>query len=236
LFDKEKVRTFQHFLWKDLPQPNFPLTESGQPYFSEETRQKLRLSSKTHLDLPVLVGPKTLHFLVAHPTPPVFDGPEDRNGKRNYDEIRFWANYISDSPENTYHIDDSGGKGGLSSSASFVFAGDLNADPDDGDSYANAIWQLLDKDFIHREVANGPLTPRSKGAIEHLAANERFKNQKGDQATKTSFWGLRVDYLLPSKNLEVTNSYVFWPEKNEATYRIVEKTSDHLPVFLEVMF
>ena len=37
---------------------------------------------------------KTVHFLVSHPTPPVFDGPEDRNGKRNFDEIRFWADYV----------------------------------------------------------------------------------------------------------------------------------------------
>ena len=36
---------------------------------------------------------ETVHFLVSHPTPPVFDGPEDRNGPRNYDEIRFWADY-----------------------------------------------------------------------------------------------------------------------------------------------
>jgi hypothetical protein len=36
-----------------------------------------------------------VHFLVSHSTLPVFDGPEDRNGRRNFDEIRFWADYIS---------------------------------------------------------------------------------------------------------------------------------------------
>ena len=35
-----------------------------------------------------------VHFLVSHPTPPTFDGAEDRNGTRNHDEIRFWADYI----------------------------------------------------------------------------------------------------------------------------------------------
>ena len=35
-----------------------------------------------------------MHLLVAHPTPPTFDGAEDRNGTRNHDEIRFWADYV----------------------------------------------------------------------------------------------------------------------------------------------
>ena len=42
---------------------------------------------------------RSIHFLVSHPTPPVFDGPEDRNGTRNHDEIRFWADYIRPSPQ-----------------------------------------------------------------------------------------------------------------------------------------
>ena len=54
----------------------------------------LRLSCKIHWDVPVQIGSETVHFLVSHPTPPAFDGPEDRNGRRNHDEIRFWADYI----------------------------------------------------------------------------------------------------------------------------------------------
>ena len=53
-----------------------------------------RLSSKSHWDVPIRIGRETVHFLVSHPTPPVFDGPEDRNGTRNHDEIRFWADYV----------------------------------------------------------------------------------------------------------------------------------------------
>lgn len=55
----------------------------------------LRLSSKSHWDLPDYVGDRVVHVLAAHPTPPVFDGPEDRNGLRNADEIRFWADYVA---------------------------------------------------------------------------------------------------------------------------------------------
>ena len=34
----------------------------------------------------IQIDGKTVHFLTSHPTPPVFDGPEDRNGTRNGDE------------------------------------------------------------------------------------------------------------------------------------------------------
>ena len=53
------------------------------------------LSSKSHWDVPIDIDGTVVHFLVSHPTPPVFDGPEDRNGTRNADEIRLWADYIS---------------------------------------------------------------------------------------------------------------------------------------------
>ena len=36
-----------------------------------------------------------MHVLVSHPTPPTFDGPEDRNGLRNADEIAFWKQYVA---------------------------------------------------------------------------------------------------------------------------------------------
>ena len=65
------------------------------PFYSPDEVEILRLSSKSHWDVPIQIGKKVVHFLVSHPTPPVFDGPEDRNGRRNHDEIRFWADYIS---------------------------------------------------------------------------------------------------------------------------------------------
>ena len=48
----------------------------------------VRLSSTSHWGVPVDVDGSTVRFLVSHPTPPVFDGAEDRNGTRNHDEIR----------------------------------------------------------------------------------------------------------------------------------------------------
>jgi len=55
----------------------------------------MRLSSKSHWDVPVNTPNGPLHIYASHPTPPVFDGPEDRNGLRNADEIRFWSLYLN---------------------------------------------------------------------------------------------------------------------------------------------
>ena len=87
----DQVRTFRLFKWKDMPGNLIPT-----PFYSPDEVEILRLSSKSHWDVPIRVSRRTtVHFLVSHPTPPVFDGPEDRNGRRNFDEIRFWADYIS---------------------------------------------------------------------------------------------------------------------------------------------
>ena len=95
---EEDVRTFQHFLWKDMPGallPDDPNTAAPADWYSPAELDVFRLSSKSHWDIPVEVGGNTLHVLASHPTPPTFDGVEDRNGLRNHDEIRFWADYVT---------------------------------------------------------------------------------------------------------------------------------------------
>ncbi len=162
--DTDQVRTFQHFLWKDMPGamlPDDPATPAPADWYSEEELEDFRLSSKSHWDLPVEIGDETVHFLVSHPTPPVFDSAEDRNGTRNHDEIRFWADYVSGGARASYIYDDQGGTGGLAPDASFVIAGDQNSDPLDGDSVPGAIQQLLDNPRV-----NSGNEPSSAGAAE----------------------------------------------------------------------
>jgi hypothetical protein len=131
--DTRGARTFQHFLWKDMPGNLIPT-----PFYSPDEVDILRLSSKSHWDVPIEIDHETVHFLVAHPTPPVFDGPEDRNGRRTFDEIRFWADYISRPSRGRYIYDDKGERGGLRPGERFVIAGDQNSDPLDGDSIPGA--------------------------------------------------------------------------------------------------
>lgn len=107
---------------------NIALPGSDSPWYSQEEQAVLRLSSKSHWDVPIQIDGKTIHVLASHPTPPVFDGLEDRNGKRNYDEIRFWADYVTPG-KGDYIYDDQGRVGGLTPGSSFVIMGDQNADP-----------------------------------------------------------------------------------------------------------
>ena len=160
--DVRRARTFQHFLWKDMPGallPDNPATPEPADWYSPEELDVFRLPSKSHWDLPIKVHGKTVHFLVSHPTPPVFDGPEDRNGARNFDEIRLWADYIKGGKAARYIYDDEGRRGGLPRGASFVIAGDQNSDPLDGDSIPGAVQQLIEPPRLQ-----DPL-PTSDGAV-----------------------------------------------------------------------
>ena len=241
--DTAEVRTFQTFLWKDMPGALLPTYPDGDPWYSDEELDVLRLSSKSHWDLPIEVGNQTVHFLVSHPTPPVFDGPEDRNGTRNHDEIRFWADYVSPSSDG-YIYDDDGGVGGLSRGANFVIAGDQNSDPFDGDSIPGSAQQLLDSPHVNSKV-----TPTSQGGIDRaIAQNQNNDDHIGDPAQDTadfseaSFGGpgnLRADYVLPSKSLQIRDSGVFWPADDDPLEYLTGPgfpavSSDHRLVWIDI--
>ena len=228
----EDVRTFRTFRWRDMPGARLPARPDGTPFYSDEALDVLRLSSKSHWDVPVRIDGEVIHFLVSHPTPPVFDGPEDRNGARNADEIRFWSDYIAGEE---YIHDDSGRKGGLANGAHFVIAGDLNADPADGESVPGAIRQLLDHPLIDASV-----TPRSAGgAAAAVAQGGANTTHHGDPRFDTADFddeapgNLRVDYVLPSTGLEVVAAGVFWPPAGTAEAAWLD-ASDHRPVWIDV--
>jgi hypothetical protein len=237
--DTAGIRTFQHFLWKDMPGASFPVDPAtGQNYYSPEAWEIFRLSSKNHVDVPVVVPGGILHLLVAHPTPPAFDGPEDRNGKRNADEIRFVADYITTGPRSDYIYDDEHTFGALPKDQHFVIMGDMNADPVDGDSYNHAIRQLLTHPSLHHLAAMEQYVPSSKGSYENALKNPRRNNDDlGNPWHDTSVWGLRIDYILPSSGLKVIKSGVFWPESTDSLYYLVKDrvSSDHFLVWMDVV-
>jgi hypothetical protein len=237
----DDVRTFQTFRWADMPGALLPTDPvSGAPWFSADELEVVRLSSKSHWDVPIDIDGRTVHFLVSHPTPPVFDGPEDRNGRRNFDEIRFWADYVSPGTRSQYVYDDDGVTGGLRPGSSFVIAGDQNSDPLDGDSVPGAIQQLLD----HPRV-NDSVTPSSLGAVEAtLLQGGANLTHRSDPAFDTADFAdsapgnLRADYVLPSKNLRITGAGVFWPRTTDPDFELTGTfpfpSSDHRLVFVDV--
>jgi Endonuclease/Exonuclease/phosphatase family len=224
--DVKRARTFQLFRWEDMPGallPDDPDTPAPADWYSPEELDVFRLSSKSHWDLPIELGRGgRVHFLVSHPTPPVFDGPEDRNGTRNHDEIRFWADYVTPGA-GRYIYDDRGRRGGLGGREHFVIAGDQNADPFDGDSTEDAILQLLDNPRI-----NTRMTPTSPGGPEQAAlqggANDaHVGNPAFDTAdfADTAPGNLRADYVLPDRGTRIVGSVVFWPRSDDPLFPLV---------------
>jgi hypothetical protein len=257
-YEVKAVRTFQNFLWKDMPGnllTNDPTATPLNTYYSPSEIEVLRLTSKNHVAVTLDINGQDVHLLAAHPTPPVFDGAEDRNGKRNHDEIRFWKDYINGA---TYIYDDQGGSGGLAQNSIFVIAGDYNADLNDGDSFKglmgatqyNAIGQLLNDPLVNTSV-----TPESAGGTaaatdpsnNGLANLNHLSDPKYDTADFNDIapGNLRVDYVLPSSNTEIISAGVFWPTRQDSEFPLVGTfnnlnlfanypTSDHKAVWVDV--
>lgn len=205
--DTATARTFQRFLWRDLPGHHIP-----PGYYSDDALAIFRLSSKSHWDLPVLIDGDTLHLLASHPTPPVFDGAEDKNGRRNHDEVGFWVRYL-DGSDALY--DDRGRRGGLADGARFVILGDLNAPPDQAAPHYDG----------------GP-------AIAQLLGDPRIQDPPGHQGRPTAFFdrATRPDYVLPSRGLEILDSGVFWPDSasDPSGAALARAASDHRMVWVDL--
>jgi endonuclease/exonuclease/phosphatase family metal-dependent hydrolase len=230
----EQARTFTTFPWSELPGARRPALPDGRPFHGDASWGQMRLSSKSHWDVPVDIGGADLHLLAHHPTPPVFDGPEDRNGRRNFDEIRFWRIY-TDPAGADFVQDDQGRRGGIAADTAFVVLGDFNADPADGDTLPGAIAQLLDAAWIDARCE-----PRSAGAVEAAVSQGGINaQQSGDPALDTADFNdrytgnLRLDYVLPSTGLQVLGCGVFWPAASEDGHDLAT-VSDHRLVWLDI--
>ncbi len=249
--DTDAIRTFQHFLWKDMPGamlPDDPATPEPADWYSPAELDVFRLSSKSHWDVPVDIDGKTVHFLVSHPTPPVFDGPEDRNGTRNHDEIRLWADYITPGRTSRYIYDDAGSYGGLKPGSLFVIAGDQNSDPLDGDSIPGSTQQLIDHPLV-----NTKMTPSSAGGPYWAGVQDALNDShESDPLYDTADFcdtpafppcsgpgNLRADYVLPRKNLRIVDAGVFWPTASDPLAYLTGAgfpvpSSDHRAVWVDL--
>ncbi|MFQ5348199.1 MAG: endonuclease/exonuclease/phosphatase family protein, partial [Rhodothalassiaceae bacterium] len=234
------------FLWKDMPGamlPDDPKTDAPADWYGPEVLALLRLSSKSHWDIPIRIGDEVIHVLASHPTPPAFDGPEDRNGRRNHDEIRFWADYV-DPARSGYIHDDAGRAGGLAAGARFVILGDLNADPADGSNIEGTIGQLLDHPLIDASVVpkgvGGYEQARLQGGVNrhHRTPPETDTADFKDRG-RFAVGNLRLDYVLPAKaGWRPLSGGVFWPATKDPLFRLVGTfpyvSSDHRLVWMDL--
>ena len=193
------VRDFSDILWRDLA------GAGGQALpVAPEVAGVLRLSSVAHWDVPVaLPGGGRLHLLTWHGSPPVFDGPEDRNGRRGAAEALFWSRYLE------------GGLPHPPPEGPVVVIGVANIDPLDGEGRHGAIRHLLDHPRLQDTA------PRSAGgAVAAEAQGGVNAGHRGDPALDTADWpdgtgapgNLRVSYILPGRGLKVLASGVLWPD------------------------
>jgi hypothetical protein len=213
--DAGASRDFTGFRWADLPGALNAGVWEGQ-----------RLSSVGHWDVALgLPGGGRLHLLAWHATPPVFDGPEDRNGRRNHDEAAFWIAYLD------------GRLQWAPPEAPVVLLGDANADPMDGEAVRGALGALLSDPRLQDPQ------PSSAGGVAASARDGGVNaGHGGDPAHDTADWrdgpgeagNLRVDYVLPSAGLEVVGAGVHWPVEG-AEAEDAAAASRHRLVWVDVV-
>ena len=187
---KDTVADFSEMLWQDLPGAVLPAD------ITPEAQAVQRLSTTGHWRVPVNApgGPVTL--LASAHTPPVFDGPEDRNGLRNRDELRLWQLMLS-------------GELGQRP-VDFAILGNLNLDPMDGEGLRDGMRAMLGNAQLQDPQ------PQSKGAAAAADPSHR-----GDPALDTADWSdsgpgnLRVSYVLPAATWQVKDAGVFWPAPDD---------------------
>lgn len=206
----EEARDFSAMLWRDMPDA-LRVTVNGAPFPSAEAEKIQRLSSVAHWVVPVrLPGGDRVHLLAFHATPPVFDGPEDRNGLRNHDEILFWKHFLD-------------GAFGAPPAQPFVLLGDANNDVRGGEGLDPPLRALL-------------TDPRLQDPMPRSVGSEAVTGDLYD----TVDWpdpvpgNLRVSYVLPSSDLTVADQGVHWPEPGSDAAFEAEAASRHRLVWVDL--
>lgn len=199
------VRDFSRFLWADLPD------SAAASVLPPEAVPVLRLATVAAWDVAVEVPGGPLHLLALHAGTPVFDGPEDRNGWRNAEELRFWQLYLDGwAPE-----------GPVFAAERFAVIGTLNVDPERGEGRQDALHALLDHPRLQDVVPRRP-----GGGAETVDWPEPVP---GD---------LRVDYILPDAAVRVAGAGVLWPEAEDGALplSVVAAASAHRLVWVDLEF
>lgn len=212
--DRAAVRDLSGLLWRDVPGALLPVME-GKPFPSEEAQAIQRLSSVGHWIVPVRAPGGRIGLMAFHAAPHVFDGPEDRNGRRNHDEIRLWQHVLD-------------GALGPAPKARFVILGGATVDPVDGGGRKGAIRALLADPRVRdpRPMRPGPVPP--------------VPGAKGDPRLHTVDWPapgpgpLRVDYVLPSADWTVRAAGVHWPPKGTPGHEAAMTASAHRLVWIDL--
>jgi hypothetical protein len=193
-------------LWADVP------GSAARDVLSPAAAAVIPLASTAHWRVPVTAPGGTFDLLAMAATPPVFDGPEDRNGLRNRDQLQFWAHKLS-----------------AGDFTAPILAGRFNLDPVDGEGYRPALLALLDHPRLQDPA------PTSTGAAQFQSTIPNA----GPPAQDTAAWAkapgaLRVDYILPSRDWRVLDSGVLWPAPDDPFAETVAQAGADRLVWVDI--
>lgn len=216
---EDEVRTFQDFLWQDMPENSIPEDE-----FSKLEQSVLALPSTSLWDIPLEVPGETghVHVVATDLTSP--PGPTSPDVARSEDQRRMVAEFISGA--SWYLYDDKGTYGGLEPGTPFVLAGSL-ADAKELQTWPGdqvpALASLLEGGAIQdpgpEAVTEEPLSQRRDAAVDPQATH----GLAGGDAVRSS-------YVLPATDLDIDSSGVFWPAEGEFGFNLVDPADPDAPV------
>ncbi|TLP74339.1 endonuclease/exonuclease/phosphatase family protein [Nesterenkonia sphaerica] len=203
----EEVRTFQDFLWRDLPESAMV---QGQ-HFSLKS-SVLRLNETSMWDVPVEVDGETIHLISSALAAPA----EHADTERGDDMRQVLADYVEGRA--WYLYDDEGETGHPAPGTRFVVAGAPSASADEPENLEVLLDSPMLRDTQPEAVTEVPEDQHPAAAwatdlvdTRHVADNE----------------GQRASFVLPSRSLQISNSGVFWPAEGEFGYEVVDPDSSY---------
>lgn len=229
--DTDASRDFGPVLWADAAPDLLPRLPDGHHWLSPRARAALPLGGHGPFDVALtLPGAGPVRLIVAHVTPPAFDGPERRNRLRHRAELRFLSRYLQGA-----RATDARGRTQPFAGQLLALAGILNADPADGQGDHGAVAS-----FIAAGLQDA--YPASAGAVLDAARQGGVNaSQAGDPRLDTADWpdrpgfpgNLRVDYVLPGTDTTILGSGVVWPAQG-ALMDAVRDASSHRLVWVDI--
>lgn len=200
------IRDFSGFLWADLPGNLMPEDDPA--------RDIQRLHTTGAYEVPVILPDgRSLRLLAFYASPPIFDGPEDRNGRRNHDEAAFWLRLLN------------GDLVWPPPARPFILLGQTSLDPMDGEGRPEALRALLSHPALQDPAPRGT---HGRNDPEH----------SGDAALDTALYnglgGLRVEVILPSADLTARGAGVLWPPDIDPMAATLSTASRHSPLWVDL--
>lgn len=178
-------------LWRDVPDAVLP-----NDYYSAEVLETQRLSTTGHWIVPIDLPDGRVDLMAFSATPPVFDGPEDRNGLRNRDELRLWTAYLD-------------GQFGPPPDF-FVIAGNANLDPLRGDGLSGTMGAFLADPRLTDPLPGRPTADWDEVGPGDLRVSYVLPSANWRVVNAGVYWPTKDDGLLGGDGLAAGPHHLVW--------------------------